>query len=128
MWTLTTLGEEKGGTYKDSKQYGKYIVWPENIELDSSCSKIYLTASQIGKHFEISANKINYIFSELGWIEKGIKGWVSTKQGKKLGAYQSEDIRSGIPYVKWTESILDNKSLKETIQHIKGDTKSSESK
>lgn len=29
---LTSLGEERGGCYKNSK-FGKYIAWNENIEL-----------------------------------------------------------------------------------------------
>lgn len=138
-WELTEKGKLAGGDYKESKQYGRYVVWPENIELDIQSSGTkqekskqtdskkstgnLITASAIGKHFKLSANKINYIFSELGWVNKGVKGWVLTKQGKKQGGVQSEDFRSGIPYVRWPESILTYKPLTETIEHLKGEVK-----
>jgi len=38
-WTLTSKGKKIGGDYKESKQYGKYIVWPENLELKDLSSK-----------------------------------------------------------------------------------------
>jgi len=114
------------------KKYGKYVVWPENIKftINKKGSKIskesLITSSIIGKYFQLTANKTNYIISELGWIEKGIKGWTITKQGEKQGGLQSEDFRSGIPYVEWPESILRNKSLNETIDHLKGNFKAPE--
>lgn len=126
-WILTKKGQLKGGEYQESKKFGRYVVWPEDIELglnnqkNNQSKKTLITASAIGKHFQLSANKTNYVFSELGWIEKGLKGWVLTKQGKKQGGLQSEDSRSGVPYVRWPELMLKNKSLNETIAHLKGD-------
>jgi len=120
-WVLTAKGEEQGGSYKDSKRYGKHIVWPENIEISSGVTQTKLiTSTAIGKNFELSANKVNFILSELGWVKKAIKGWNLTTQGKKLGGVQSEDKKSGIPYVRWPESIIKAKSLIETINHVKG--------
>src|SRR5690606_25119488 len=69
-----------------------------------------LTATAIGKHFSLPANKCNYIFSELGWLNKGLKGWLVTKPGERQGGQQSEDYRSGVPYVRWPASILENKT------------------
>lgn len=127
-WVLTDEGIKTGGEYKESPRYGKYIVWPETFEIDgvdvpvqkSTGSKL-ITSTIIGKHFELSANKINYILSELGWIKKGLKGWLVTEQGEKqqLGM-QSENSQSGIPFARWPESILESKSLIETINHVKG--------
>jgi len=125
-WILTEEGQANGGEYKESKQYGKYIVWPDNIELNVENSESLgqqtklVTATAIGRSFELSANKINFILSELGWLNKGIKGWVLTEQGKKQGGLQAEDKKSGIPFVRWPESIIESKSLKETIGHVKG--------
>lgn len=125
-WILTTDGENKGGAYKESKQYGKYIVWPEDISIlippaaSNGDSVKLITATVIGREFELSAIKVNFILSELGWVNKGVKGWVVTDQGKKQGGIQAEDRKSGIPYVRWSESITDSKSLKETIGHVKG--------
>jgi len=132
-WVLTKKGEEKGGAYKESKQFGRYIVWPEDIELHISSttspqsSQKLITSTLIGKHFGLSANKINFILSELGWVNKGLKGWVITEQGKKLGGVQSEDKKSGVPYVRWPESILEVKSLVETVAEVQGTTHQAES-
>ncbi|MEM6428230.1 MAG: glycerol kinase [Deinococcota bacterium] len=125
-WVLTPEGQATGGAYRESKQYGKYIVWPENLEVHIPTSvqgkpqPKMVTATTIGRAFELSANKINFILSELGWIKKGLKGWVLTDQGKKQGGLQAEDKKSGVPFVRWPEKIIDSKSLKETIGHVKG--------
>ncbi len=124
-WALTTNGKQAGGEYKKTTQYGTYIVWPENMNLGTNqdtppAAKATLTATAIGRKFELSANKINFILSEIGWLSKGLKGWVITKQGKKQGGSQAEDSRSGVPYVRWPESILSSKTLKESVGHVKG--------
>jgi len=120
-WEITEKGLQKGGAYQESKKYGKYITWPENLEIEEKQEKVKLiTSTVIGKNFDLSANKINFILSELGWLQKSLKGWVVTDQGKKLGGAQSEDRKSGIPYVRWPESIISSKSLKETINQVKG--------
>ena len=125
-WVLTAKGQANGGEYRESKKYGRYIVWPDNLELNvtnrgNGREQIKMvTATAIGRSFELSANKINFILSELGWLKKGIKGWVLTEQGKKQGGLQAEDKKSGIPFVRWPETIIKSKSLKETIGHVKG--------
>jgi len=125
-WILTPEGKEKGGEYRESKQYGKYIVWPEGLKLtlygstQVGDSVKLITATAIGRSFELSANKVNFILSELGWVSKGLKGWVLTEQGKKQGGLQAEDTKSGIPFVRWPEKIIESKSLIETIGHVKG--------
>lgn len=122
-WTLTAHGLEKGGEYKETKQYGKYIVWPENMTIadnaQASSGKL-ISSTVIGKHFELSANKTNFILSELGWLTKGLKGWVVTEHGKKRGGVQAEDKKSGIPFVRWPEAIIESNSLIETVSHVKG--------
>lgn len=129
-WVLTDLGVEKGGKYTENKRFGKYIVWPKDINIaqltnagsPASTEKL-LTSKTISQNFNISATKLNQIFSELGWIKKSLKGWKATAQGLKIGAQQTEDFRSGIPYVKWPESILTNKPLNETIEQLQGKTR-----
>ncbi|MDD5288798.1 MAG: hypothetical protein PHY28_06805 [Dehalococcoidales bacterium] len=125
-WDLTPTGKLKGGLYKKSDKYGKYIVWPQSIkaELDDSqpdVLKQLLSATAIGKHFGIPANRINSVLSELGWIKKHIKGWQITELGKRLGGIQAKDKTSGVPYVRWTESIMSNKILIINIRESKGD-------
>ncbi len=130
VWVLTEKGIALGGETKESKQYGTYIVWPENLKLkakndcvnEKGVSK-YITSTAVGGHYGLSATKINYVLSELGWLSKGLKGWLVTEQGKKLGGIQSENQKSGIPYVRWAETIIESKSLNETISHLKGEAK-----
>lgn len=119
VWSLTDHGVKVGGKFINSKQYGKYIIWPENINLNISNENL-ITATAIGKHFGLSANKINYILSELGWTQKALKGWRVTLPGEKIGGLQDEDKKSGIPYVRWPESIIESKILKGSIHDIKG--------
>jgi hypothetical protein len=79
-----------------------------------------VSSTKIGKEFGISANKLNYLFSELGWVDKSLKGWVATAQGLKQGAVQSEDTRSGVPYVRWPETIIQSQLLLSSINDITG--------
>ena len=79
-----------------------------------------LSSTMIGKSFKISANRTNSVLSELGWIEKAIKGWQITKAGIALGGVQAKDRISGIPYVRWPEAILDNKILIANIHEVSG--------
>ena len=114
-WVLTDLGKQKGGQIRNNPKFGDYIVWPENLAFDeeshSKDKPKLLNATAIGKHFNISNQRLNLIFSELGWIEKKIAGWVTTKLGKSLGGRQFEHETSGGSYVLWPESILLNKNL-----------------
>ena len=125
VWQLTHVGKAAGGEQKSHPKYGDYVVWPENLTLDnisqiraSAGEPKNLTATQVGKHFQVSANKVNFILSELGWLEKALKGWKATPQGLMIGGIQKEDQRSGIPYIVWPERILENKSLVTTMHEI----------
>jgi len=124
-WVLTAEGEKLGGTHLSSK-YGQYVAWPEDINFGNKPSpspdttEKLITATAIGKHFNLSSKKMNYILSELGWIKHGLKGWLVTEQGKNIGALQGEDSRSGIPYARWPESILYTPALKDSIDNITG--------
>lgn len=70
----------------------------------------YLSSSKLSRHFGVSAVKVNLILAELGWVERYVKGWVPTDHGNALGANVRE-LRNGIPYVVWPESILTNAAL-----------------
>ena len=126
-WQLTEKGRENGG-YKSSPQRGRYVVWPEswaNIKEDGDSNEAedgkFLTARGVGQFFDLSAIKLNHILSELGWLKKGsLKGWNITEQGVKIGGIQTEDQRSGIPYVRWPENITELQSLVETVAQLKG--------
>jgi hypothetical protein len=121
-WILTDHGKKKGGQTRVSSKFGEYIVWPEDISLESghqSQSKDkpkYLNATAIGKHFNISSQRLNLILAELGWIEKDLAGWTLTKLGKTVGGKQYEHETSGGTYVLWPDNIMQNKSLKEVFK------------
>ncbi|MCK5718937.1 MAG: hypothetical protein KAH84_03185 [Thiomargarita sp.] len=127
-WALTDEGQSKGGEYKESSKYGKYIVWPETFTFDDletsnteEDDSKFVNSTIIGKHFELTANKVNYILSELGWVKKGFKGWLLTEQGQKQqNGVQRKNYQSGVPFAKWPQAILESKVLIETISHIKG--------
>ncbi len=126
-WDLTDAGKLRGGNYKESQKYGRYIAWPETLkdELDGRQPRIresLVTATAIGKYFEISANRTNSIISELGWVKKGLKGWLITELGKRLGGVQSKDKTSGVPYVRWPESMVTNTILIASMHEVKGTT------
>lgn len=53
VWSLTNTDVDAGGRFKTSKQYGKYITWPENLALDISGEKL-ITSTEIGKVSVIS--------------------------------------------------------------------------
>jgi hypothetical protein len=113
-WALTNLGKENGGQLRTNPKFGEYIVWPENISIENtrgSKAKL-LTATYIGKQFNVSSQRLNLILSEMGWIEKDIAGWTITKLGKSIGGKQFEHESSGGFYVLWPENILENESLK----------------
>lgn len=113
QWHLTKKGKEYGGEMIFSKNYGEFIVWPENFDpfnLKEKNRQELVNATSIGKDFNISSQRINMIFAEIGWTEKAIKGWSITSFGKKVGGVQFEHI-SGGTYVIWPKKILKNKDL-----------------
>jgi Mn-dependent DtxR family transcriptional regulator len=128
VWQLTEQGKENGGEYKETSQYGQYIIWPESWAKDNEAGdsskneeNTLITATDIGKFFDVSRNKINYVLSELGWLKKGdVAGWVLTEQGKKIGGAQTEHHTSGVPFVRWPETITKIQSLVETVAQLKG--------
>ena len=126
-WVLTDLGREIGGEYVTHPKYGTYIAWPESVvaqlgyaaedEPAVSADKL-LSATMLGSRLNISAQRVNRIVSELGWIEKGLKGWNVTQQGRTVGGIQKEHPKTGIPYVNWPDSILENPSFSTLVREL----------
>ncbi|MBM7571689.1 glycerol kinase [Aquibacillus albus] len=124
-WVLTEKGKEYGGTIKKHPKAGKYIAWDESIENDNmfkSSDEKLLNATALSKHFGVSKFKINPILSELGFVQKAVKGWTVTKLGLSYGGQQLEYEKTGVPYVIWPERFLNNKRLVETMNEIQGNT------
>lgn len=118
-WTLTDLGKQKGGQTRTSTKFGEFIVWPENISIEGGQEKSkgkLINATALGKHFNISSQRLNLLINELGWIEKTVAGWGLTKLGKSLGGRQFEHETSGGSYVLWPDTVLQNKDLSEQFQ------------
>ena len=118
-WVLTDLGKQKGGQTRNNPKFGEYIVWPENISIENGQQKEkskLLNATTIGKHFDISSQRLNLLLNELGWIEKTVAGWGLTKLGKTLGGKQFEHETSGGSYVLWPDNVLQNIDLLEQFQ------------
>ncbi len=126
-WELTTMGKMRGGSYENHEKYGRYIVWPRTIkaDLDDTQNKPaggLVTATYIGEKLDIPANRINSIFSEIGWIKKAeIKGWLVTDLGKRLGGVESRYKATGISFVRWPENIITNKLLITNVKESKGE-------
>jgi len=120
-WELTDKGANLGGTKKSHPQHGIYIAWKESIKdylSNLGSTDKLVTAVTLSKHFNVSRFRINPILSELGLVQKSLKGWAVTKLGESLGGKQFEYEQTGIPYVGWDDRILTHQRLVETIQAV----------
>ena len=123
-YCLTTLGKENSGEIKKHAKFGEYIVWDENIEIPNKVitqGKEYYSSTKIATRYNLTARKINMILSEIGLIEKYLKGWTITALGSKNGGVQKENSKNGIPYVEWDERIFNTSAFSSIIKEVKGD-------
>ncbi|TLS54144.1 glycerol kinase [Paenibacillus antri] len=131
-WALTDDGKQVGGVVKTHPQHGVYIAWEESMKeivlTDEDIEGQLMNATALAKHFQVSKFRVNPILSELGLVQKGVKGWVITKLGESIGGKQFEHPQSGVPYVCWDERILTNKRLLETMQSVNGESTAEEEK
>ncbi|UBZ12400.1 hypothetical protein LDL77_10890 [Flagellimonas marinaquae] len=119
QWNLTKKGQEFGGETVFNKKYGEFIVWPSDfnpINLQENTRQELVNATTVGKNFDLSSQRINLVFAEIGWTEKAIKGWSVTSLGRKVGGVQFEHP-SGGTYVMWPKEIISNKSLLRSINN-----------
>ncbi len=122
-WQLTAKGEFEGGTYRESKKFGKYIVWPESVVSHPAISAIQysrISASTIAKSHGLSAKIINRLLAEMAWLSPYAKGWKLTPLGQANGGLQETNQDTGAPYVLWERSLLENKVLKQQADAYKG--------
>lgn len=124
-WVLTELGKARGGIIKNHPQHGSFIAWDEtiknNLSLTQANEEKLVNTVTLSQHFGVSKLRINPILSELGLLQKGVKGWLITKLGESIGGKQFEYDRNGVPYVCWEQSILTNKRLLETMKELRGE-------
>jgi hypothetical protein len=112
-WVLTPKGEFEGGSYKNSKKYGRYMVWPETLERHPLLSAIEsnqrITASNMRSYYpRLHARQINRALAEIGLQRHSILGWELTALGRTLGGQQAESENSGAFYVTWPHEIIDH--------------------
>jgi hypothetical protein len=112
-WVLMPKGEFEGGTYQQSRRYGRYIVWPALLEhhplLAAIESNQRITAASMRRYYpRLHARQINRALAELGLQRHSIIGWELTERGKALGGLQQESENSGAFYATWPHEIIDN--------------------
>ena len=112
-WLLTGKGEFEGGTYVDSRRYGRYIVWPKQLEHHQLLSAIEsnqrVSASGLRRYFpHLHPRQINRALAELGLQVHSVLGWELTEHGRRLGGLQEESENSGAFYVSWPHEFVDN--------------------
>jgi hypothetical protein len=120
---LSDLGIENSGEIKSHAKFGDYIVWDENIEIPNDLinqADEFYSSTKIATKCNLSARKINMILSEIGFIEKYLKGWTITTLGTKSGGIQKENVKNGIPYVEWDKSIYGNSAFLAIIKEVQG--------
>jgi len=112
-WVLTAKGEFEGGSYQNSKRYGRYVVWPNTLEhhplLSALESNQRISASGMRRYYpRLDSRQINRALAELGFQQHSILGWELTELGKTLGGQQEESENSGAFYVTWPHEIIDH--------------------
>ena len=123
-YVLTEDGVKNGGCIKKHPKFGEYIAWPENIEIPNlakNSGKKYFSSTKIASKYNLSARKINLILSEIGFIEKYLKGWTITELGSKNGGIQKENLQNGIPYVEWDETLFVNSAFLSALKEVSGE-------
>ncbi len=112
-WVLTPKGEFEGGSYQNSRRFGRYIVWPETLDhhplLAAIESNKRIDAASMCRYYPLlHARQINRALAEIGLQHHSILGWELTPLGKSLGGQQEESENSGAFYVTWPHEIIDN--------------------
>ena len=123
-FSLTDLGIQNSGCMKNHPKFGDYIAWNENIEIPNKLitqGKEFYSSTKIASKYNLSARKINMTLSEIGFIEKYLKGWTITVLGSKNGGIQKENSKNGIPYVEWDESIFTSSAFLSVLKEVSGE-------
>ena len=102
---LTEAGKQRGGRYMSSQKYGTWIAWPKDVfKVESvvpgveakpfaeAVKEHQQTATALGRTFGIPATRMNYILSELGWIQKSLKQAIYAKYGFNLIDFADADV------------------------------------
>lgn len=123
-WQLTEKGKFEGGLYVNHPKYGEYIAWPESVQehpLLQLLPEAPLTASNLAIKWELPARLVNWLLAEHRLIRRHVRGWLLTAEGARMGGRQQEAENSGVPYVSWPETIVDNAELLALAAQLRGD-------
>ena len=112
-WLLTPKGEFEGGQYRESKRFGRYVVWPETLLEHPLVSAIEsnqrITAANMRRYYpRLDSRQINRALAELGLQCHSLLGWELTGLGERMGGQQAESEGSGAFYVTWPHEIIDH--------------------
>jgi hypothetical protein len=115
-WGLTNKGEFEGGRYRESHKFGRYIIWPGGVvghKALASPDANLMTSHLLGKQLSILPSVIDKLLQEMGWTQPGRKGWLITSAGELAGGYQRENPETGVPYILWSERLLEDTILRD---------------
>jgi very-short-patch-repair endonuclease len=119
-WELTAKGEFEGGEYVQSKKFGRYIVWPEELAehplLIALEDSRHVSATVLGKPYGLNARQVNRLLAELGWIKHTMQGWELTGLGEHCSGVQLENESSATFYTVWPESVRKDVTLIRQLQ------------
>lgn len=112
-WVLLPKGEYEGGSYQNSRRFGRYIVWPQSLDqhplLAAIESNQRISAASMRRYYpRLHARQINRALAELGLQHHSILGWELTDLGRSMGGQQEESESSGAFYVTWPHEIIDH--------------------
>lgn len=112
-WLLTPKGEYEGGSYQESKRFGRYVVWPPAVQnhqlIQAIESRQRISAAGMRRYYpSLHPRQINRALAELGLQQHSILGWELTPLGKQLGGQQGESENSGAFYVSWPHEVVDH--------------------
>lgn len=113
-WHLTEKGRFEGGIYQQHPKYGDYVAWPEavaNHPIWAGLPEAPLSATQLGRHFELPARLVNLLLAYLGWQTRGLKGWLLTDFGRLQGGEQQRTEGANVPFVTWPERLKEDGEL-----------------
>lgn len=85
------------------------------VQKQQTESNKLLNATEIGKHFDKSANEINKTLLDLKWVTKKDRWIVATDTGRENGAKEHYHYKSGLKYVTWEKKILINEKFLEAL-------------
>jgi Holliday junction resolvase-like predicted endonuclease len=91
----------------------------QKSKLDNHSKVIYISVTEIAKHYDMSAPEINNILIALKWAYKSGKWRIPTEIGIYNGAKEFYDVKNRVKYIKWNKDILNNNEFLEAINKYK---------